>query len=173
MTIPLSQLQTWSSQGSVTQSKNTYATVRAALEEGNATYKDRNFKVFLQGSYGNDTNIYAESDMDVVIRYDGAFYHDIDQRPADEHSCLHMRHILTVEPISIATSRNMSGKHCGPSFRIQSNPVSRPSGSKATTTDATGTSSLPLSTGATTNLKRLTTRVMSPECVSSRQTVLK
>jgi hypothetical protein len=86
MTIPLSQLQTWSSQGSVTQSKNTYATVKAALEDGNATYKDRNFKVFLQGSYGNDTNIYAESDVDVVIRYDGAFYHDIDQRPADEQA---------------------------------------------------------------------------------------
>lgn len=86
MTIPLSQLQTWSSQGSVTQSKNTYATVKAALEDGNATYKDRNFKVFLQGSYGNDTNIYAESDVDVVIRYDGAFYHDINQRPADEQA---------------------------------------------------------------------------------------
>lgn len=74
MTIPLSQLETWSHQGSVTQSKNTYATVKAALEDANASYKSRNFKVFLQGSYGNDTNIYAESDVDVVIRYDGAFF---------------------------------------------------------------------------------------------------
>jgi hypothetical protein len=86
MTIPLSQLQTWSGQGSVTQSKNTCATVKAALEDGNATYTDRNFKVFLQGSYGNDTNIYAESDVDVVIRYDGAFFHDINERPTDEQA---------------------------------------------------------------------------------------
>ena len=86
MTIPLSQLQTWSSQGSVTQSKNTYASVKAALEDAKTTYSDRNFKVFLQGSYGNDTNIYAESDVDVVILYEGAFYHDINTRPADEQA---------------------------------------------------------------------------------------
>jgi len=86
MTIPLSQLETWSGQGSVTQSKNTYATVKAALEDANANYTNRNFKVFLQGSYGNDTNIYAESDVDVVIRYDGAFFYDIKERPADEQA---------------------------------------------------------------------------------------
>jgi hypothetical protein len=89
VTIPLSQLETWSHQGSVTQSKNTYATVKAALEDANASYKSRNFKVFLQGSYGNDTNIYAESDVDVVIRYDGAFFHDINERPADEQAAFH------------------------------------------------------------------------------------
>jgi hypothetical protein len=89
MTIPLAQLDTWSGQGSVTQSKNTYATVKAALEDANANYTDRNFKVFLQGSYGNDTNIYAESDVDVVIRYDGAFFYDIQERPADEQASFH------------------------------------------------------------------------------------
>ncbi len=86
MTIPLAQIETWSGQGSVTQSKNTHATVKAALEDANANYTDRNFKVFLQGSYGNDTNIWAESDVDVVIRYDGAFFHDIKERPADEQA---------------------------------------------------------------------------------------
>jgi hypothetical protein len=89
MTIPLSQLDTWSAQGSITQSKNTYASVKAALEDTNAQYKNRNFKVFLQGSYGNDTNIYAESDVDVVIRYDGAFFHDIKTRPLDEQAAFH------------------------------------------------------------------------------------
>jgi len=84
MTIPLSQLETWSGQGAVATSSTTYATVKAALEDANATYTDRNFKVFLQGSYGNDTNIYSESDVDAVIRYDGAYYHDIDKRPLDE-----------------------------------------------------------------------------------------
>src|SRR6266851_5713701 len=86
MAIPESQLETWSHQGSVTQSKDTYATIKGALEDANANYTSRNFKVFLQGSYGNDTNIFAESDVDIVIRYDGAFLHDIKERPADEQA---------------------------------------------------------------------------------------
>ena len=89
MTIPLAQLETWSGQGAITSSKTTYAAVKAALEDANATYTDRNFKVFLQGSYGNDTNIYAESDVDIVIRYDGAFFHEIEERPADEQNAFH------------------------------------------------------------------------------------
>src|ERR1700730_5779201 len=89
MTIPLAQVETWSGQGAITSSKTTYAAVKAALEDANATYTDRNFKVFLQGSYGNDTNIYAESDVDIVIRYDGAFFHDIEERPADEQNAFH------------------------------------------------------------------------------------
>ena len=89
MTIPLAQLKTWSGQGSVTQSKNTYATIKSALEDTEAPYRSRTFKVFLQGSYGNDTNIYAESDVDVIIRYDGAFYHDIYERPAEEQTAFH------------------------------------------------------------------------------------
>jgi hypothetical protein len=67
MPIPESQLETWSHQGSVTQSKDTYAPVRSALLDSKAVYKDKQFDVFLQGSYGNDTNIYAESDVDTVI----------------------------------------------------------------------------------------------------------
>ena len=66
MAIPQGQLETWSHQGSVTQSKDTYETVKRAIESPNAAYKSRDFEVFLQGSYGNDTNIYAESDVDVV-----------------------------------------------------------------------------------------------------------
>jgi hypothetical protein len=84
MTIPESQLETWSKQGSVTQSRDTYATIKRALENSAATYTSRDFQVFLQGSYGNDTNVYAESDVDVVIRYDGAFYHDLSELPADQ-----------------------------------------------------------------------------------------
>ena len=86
MAIHLSQLETWSGQGAVKTSKDTYATVRAALEDEGAKYKDRDFKIFLQGSYGNDTNIYAESDVDVVIRYDGVFHHNIKELPADEQA---------------------------------------------------------------------------------------
>jgi hypothetical protein len=89
MPIPESQLETWSHQGSVTQSKDTYATIKRALEDANANYTNRNCEVFLQGSYGNDTNIYAESDVDVVIRYDGAFFHDLDELPTDQQNAFH------------------------------------------------------------------------------------
>jgi len=84
MPIPESQLDTWSGQGSITQSAATYATVKRALEDPKASYTSRNFEVFLQGSYGNDTNIFAESDVDVVIRYNGAFFHDLSGLPADQ-----------------------------------------------------------------------------------------
>lgn len=77
MAIPESQLETWSHQGSVTQSSTTYTTVKRALEADNTGYADKSFKVFLQGSYGNDTNIYAESDVDVVIRLDATFHYDL------------------------------------------------------------------------------------------------
>jgi hypothetical protein len=86
MTISLSHLNTWSSQGATVTSATTYATIKKALEDPNANYPDRKFNVFLQGSYGNDTNIRTESDVDVVICYNGAFYDDIEERPADEQA---------------------------------------------------------------------------------------
>src|SRR3989344_3793856 len=86
MAIPNSQLETWSKQGSITQSASTYTSVKSALESTNSLYKDKDFEVFLQGSYGNDTNIYAESDVDVVIRLDSVYYYDITALTAGEQA---------------------------------------------------------------------------------------
>jgi hypothetical protein len=77
MPIPESQLDTWSHQGAGVGSKDTYATVKLALENSDAPYASKSFNVFLQGSYCNDTNIYAESDVDVVIRLDSIYYPDL------------------------------------------------------------------------------------------------
>ncbi|MFB1118778.1 nucleotidyltransferase [Dickeya dadantii] len=79
MGIPESQLDTWSHQGSITQSASTYSTIKNVLDSTDSEYHEKNFKVFLQGSYGNDTNIYAESDVDVVIQFDDVYYSDITQ----------------------------------------------------------------------------------------------
>ena len=76
MSIPESQLDTWSHQGSIKQSCDTYDTVKRSLEADDTKYADKSCEVFLQGSYGNDTNIYAESDVDVVIRTDSIYYYD-------------------------------------------------------------------------------------------------
>ena len=84
MSIPESQLETWSHQGSITQSASTYNTIKNALEATGTAYAAKNYKVFLQGSYGNDTNIYAESDVDVVIRLDDVYYSDLSSLSVDD-----------------------------------------------------------------------------------------
>ena len=86
MPIPESQLETWSHQGSMTQSSNTYNTIKSVLEASTTPYAGKNFNVFLQGSYGNDTNIYAESDVDIVIRLDDCFHSDLESLSDDENS---------------------------------------------------------------------------------------
>jgi hypothetical protein len=84
MPIPESQLETWSHRGSVAQSSGTYNSIRDVLEDATTPYADKDFKVFLQGSYGNDTNIYAESDVDIVIRLDDCFFSDTDWLSEEE-----------------------------------------------------------------------------------------
>ena len=70
------QLQTWSHQGSKAQSAATYDTIRRVLEDPAAPFANRFFDIFLQGSYGNDTNIYADSDVDIVICLTSVYYGD-------------------------------------------------------------------------------------------------
>lgn len=84
MPIPESQLETWSRQGSITQSSNTYNSIKNILEASSTPYAGKKFKVFLQGSYGNDTNIYAESDVDIVIRLDDCFHSNFDDLSEQE-----------------------------------------------------------------------------------------
>ena len=89
MPISESQLETWSHQGSITQSSGTYQSVRTALLDTKAIYKDKAFEVFLQGSYGNDTNIYAESDVDTVIRLDSIYGYDVSGLPLEQQTAFH------------------------------------------------------------------------------------
>ena len=72
------QLQTWSHQGSTAQSAATYDTIKRVLENRSAPYSSRSFEIFLQGSYGNDTNIYSDSDVDIVICLTSVYYDDLE-----------------------------------------------------------------------------------------------
>jgi hypothetical protein len=45
----------------------------------------KSFASFLQGSYANDTNVYRDSDVDVVMRLDSTWYHDADLLPTDQY----------------------------------------------------------------------------------------
>lgn len=85
MAIPESQLDTWSKQGSVAQSRDTYATVKRVLEDSGSPYHAKLFESFLQGSYANDTNVHRDSDVDIVMRLDSTFYHDANLLPADQY----------------------------------------------------------------------------------------
>src|SRR5271165_899519 len=92
MAIPEAQLETWSHQGAGVGSRDTYATIKGALEAKDAGYANQQFKVFLQGSYGNDTNIWSESDVDVVIRLDSIFHYDIAAVTAQEREAFEAAH---------------------------------------------------------------------------------
>jgi hypothetical protein len=87
MPIPESQLDTWSGQGAGVGSRDTYDVVLRALEAG--SYNNSTPTIFLQGSYGNDTNVWSESDVDVVIRTDDCFYHDITALTPEDQAVFH------------------------------------------------------------------------------------
>jgi hypothetical protein len=79
MGIPEDQLKTWAKQGSVQGSSETYNLVKETLEEDVAPYHGKDVSVFLQGSYGNDTNIIGESDVDIVIRLKDCWQSDLSE----------------------------------------------------------------------------------------------
>lgn len=89
MAITESQLETWSHQGSITQSKTTYATIKSVLEKSDSSYHGQEFEVFLQGSYGNDTNIYNESDVDLVILLNSIMRSDLSELTEEQKNAYH------------------------------------------------------------------------------------
>jgi hypothetical protein len=84
MAIPLAQLETWSHQGAIKGSSTTYNTIKNVLQSNNAPYAGKDYDVFLQGSYCNDTNIYTESDVDIVIRLNDCFQSDLSELTPDD-----------------------------------------------------------------------------------------
>jgi len=88
MAIPLSQLTTWSNQGATVSAKATHESIRNALSCDQSPIKDRvsrgSIKLYLQGSYKNDTNIRADSDVDLVVELTAAFGHNAAELPYDQ-----------------------------------------------------------------------------------------
>jgi hypothetical protein len=77
MPIPQTQLITWSHQGAVTTSSAAYNSIRTALLAASSPLNEKGVEIFLQGSYANTTNIYGDSDIDVVVLYADTFYKDM------------------------------------------------------------------------------------------------
>ena len=77
MSIPESQLERWSKRGSITQSSTTYGSIESVLKDSDAPFAGK-VDVYLQGSYGNHTNVYGvESDIDIVCCLKTAFQYDL------------------------------------------------------------------------------------------------
>jgi hypothetical protein len=75
--IAESQLDIWASRGPTAQFTETYNRIRGNLLDSGAPYPLADTEVFLQGSYKNDTNVYGDSDVDIVLCHSGAFYKDL------------------------------------------------------------------------------------------------
>ena len=77
MAIPESQLEIWSHQGSITNSANTGNSIKNAIDNYHGFPAGISYNVYLQGSYKNSTNIYGDSDVDVVVELTSSFYNNL------------------------------------------------------------------------------------------------
>lgn len=63
------------------------------IESKEAPYWTKNVDSFLQGSYGNDTNVYgADSDVDIVLRTKAFFHYNIDALSEGEKAAFRATH---------------------------------------------------------------------------------
>lgn len=76
MSIPESQLETWAKQGATETPRRLHESISAALKQ-NWESSTQIPEIYLQGSYKNDTNIYGDSDVDVVVQSNQTFYYDV------------------------------------------------------------------------------------------------
>ena len=72
MAIAESQLSTWANQGSIKMSSITYESIRNCINSINWK-SDITYEIYLQGSYKNSTNIYGNSDVDIVVEFTKIF----------------------------------------------------------------------------------------------------
>ena len=84
MPIPESQLKTWAHQGAVATAKATHESIRNALTASASPIQDKNFEIYLQGSYKNSTNIRGNSDVDIVVQLTSTFQRDLSALSAPE-----------------------------------------------------------------------------------------
>lgn len=81
MSIPESQLETWCNQGATVTSAAAYTSIKTALGDPKSKVRDLNPEIYLQGSYGNSTNIFADSDVDIVVQYNSVYDWDVSSLP--------------------------------------------------------------------------------------------
>ncbi|NNC68596.1 MAG: nucleotidyltransferase [Gammaproteobacteria bacterium] len=73
MAISETQLSTWSNQGAMVASAQTYNSIQACIN-AETWNNDVSYNIYLQGSYKNSTNTRGDSDVDVVLEFTSTFY---------------------------------------------------------------------------------------------------
>lgn len=83
MNIPETQFEIWAKPGASTTATKTYNSIQIALAEGPypEAYKPN---IYLQGSYRNSTNIWSESDVDIVVENRCALFSDLSALSASQ-----------------------------------------------------------------------------------------
>jgi hypothetical protein len=78
MGIPKSTLETWSNQGATVTPKALREKIQKKLTGEKSTIQRKyQLEIYLQGSYRNNTNIYGNSDVDIVVQNDATFFSDV------------------------------------------------------------------------------------------------
>lgn len=85
MTIPQYQLETWSKQGATVTPKLIRERIEKVLTSAQSKIQHLNqLNIYLQGSYRNSTNIYGNSDVDVVVQSNQTYFSDTSQLSKSE-----------------------------------------------------------------------------------------
>lgn len=87
MAIPEAQLETWTNQGATVTSSQIYASIRACMNAEASKVRLRSPEIYLQGSYKNDTNIYGDSDVDIVVQLHTTWNRDLSALSPTERDC--------------------------------------------------------------------------------------
>ncbi|WP_415273328.1 nucleotidyltransferase [Bacillus siamensis] len=90
MAISSATLDTWSNQGATVTPKNLREKIEKKLTGDDSKIRHKNqLEIYLQGSYRNSTNIYGNSDVDVVVQCDATFFSDVSELDTYEESLFH------------------------------------------------------------------------------------
>lgn len=86
------QLENWSHHGAITTAQSTHESIRNALAAGTSPIRDKDYEAYLQGSYKNDTNVRADSDVDLVVQLNSTFQYDLSALSQSESELFHQNY---------------------------------------------------------------------------------
>ena len=140
MAIPEAQLDIWTALGSVPQSSATYESIKNVLHAQSSPYYKKigasGFETFLQGSYRNHTNVFGDSDVDIVILQTSSFYYNLDALSPQEQAEFKRLHPTPALIPSLNSRRTFLRGSLSNTRATSILPAQRRSTSKSGTTDA-------------------------------------
>lgn len=86
MNIPEDQLRIWSHQGATETPQSIFKSVCTSVKNFNQWKQSFTYNPFIQGSYANSTNVYKDSDVDIVLELISIFFDDISQLPQEQQN---------------------------------------------------------------------------------------